>query len=364
MFRKTFCMAVCTASLTAFALCAGVYGAAAGTAETKPAETAKTADSAQAVKTATTATKLENPENVKGYLFAYFRGERGSEWEQIYLAVSKDGLKWQALNDSKPVLQSTEGEGGVRDPFIIRNPENDKIFLIATDLCIGKNGDWSRAQYRGSKAIIVWESSDLINWSKPRRVEVAVSEAGCTWAPEAFWDSDRREFLVFWASMTPKDGKTKQIIYSSRTKDFKNFSPAGLYIEKTNHIIDTTIVKDKGNYYRFSKDESSKAIIMETATSLAGPWKDVPGFQKLQGYEGPECFRLNDGTGRWCLLLDYYSKGQGYKPFVTDDLASGKFVPAEDLLKFPHRFRHGSILPLTQQEYDALVKQWGIGKQE
>ena len=294
-----------------------------------------------------------------GYLFAHFRGERSNEWEQIFFAISRDGAEWQPLNDGKSVLQSNVGEGGVRDPFMVRNPDTGVVYLIATDLCIGRNGDWGRAQRAGSKAIIVWESKDMVNWSEPRRVEVAVPNAGCTWAPEAFWDADKKEFFVFWASRETLNGVNRQRIYSARTKDFKTFTPASLYIERPHDVIDTDIVSDGGKFYRFSKNETGKNIFMEVADSLEGEWTPVPGFpvRNFAGYEGPECFRMADG--RWCLIVDYYSRGQGYKAFFCDDLSRGDFTPSDKDLKFPYRFRHGGIITLSPAEYDALMRKWG-----
>ena len=43
------------------------------------------------------------------------------------------------------------GEMGLRDPFLIRSPEGDRFFLIATDLSIGRNGDWDRSQRTGQQ---------------------------------------------------------------------------------------------------------------------------------------------------------------------------------------------------------------------
>ena len=79
-----------------------------------------------------------------GYLFTYFTGEGTADGEQIYYALSKgnDPLHWRELNGGKPVLTSTLGEKGLRDPFIIRSPEGDKFYQIATDLRIYGNGDW------------------------------------------------------------------------------------------------------------------------------------------------------------------------------------------------------------------------------
>ena len=335
---SSFARSVCQTVLAAVLACSAVFAmsACAATSDAKKPEPA-----------------------TAGYLFAHFRGERSNEWEQIFFAVSRDGAKWEALNDGKSVLRSDLGEGGVRDPFAVRNPETGRVYLIATDLCIGRNGDWNRAQRAGSRAIIVWESDDMVNWSEPRRVEVAVPNAGCTWAPEAFWDDANKEFFVFWASRETINGSNRQRIYSARTKDFRTFTPARLYIEWPGDVIDTDIVRDGDRLYRFSKDESRKNLVMEVSDSLEGEWTRVEGFpvRDFAGYEGPECFRMADG--RWCLLADYYSRGQGYKAFFCDDLAKGDFAPSERGLEFPYRFRHGSVLPLSQTELDALLKKWG-----
>ena len=103
---------------------------------------------------------------------------------------------------------------------------------------------------------------------------------------------------------------------------------------------------------------------MEKSPKLMGPWQDVPQFSlaKLQGYEGPQCFPLEPAApGKqptWCLLLDHYSKGEGYKAFTTSDLAGGQFAPVADF-KFPFRFRHGSVLPVSAAELARLQAAYG-----
>ena len=97
------------------------------------------------------------------------------------------------------------------------------------------------------------------------------------------------------------------------------------------------------------------AITMETAARLSGPWSDVPGFNlgQLVGYEGPQLYQLEPArAGKpavWGLILDHYAKGQGYQPWTTTDLAGGDFQPAQGF-KFPFKFRHGFVLPLTADE--------------
>lgn len=300
-----------------------------------------------------------------GYLFVTFKGEQTPMSEQIYFAASSDGRQWNALNDGEPVLISKLGEKGVRDPFLLRSHDGQKYFILATDLSINLNHDWGRAQTAGSQSIVIWESSDLVNWSKPRLVRVAAPNAGCTWAPEAVYNEETKDYLVFWASKNQSDKFAKQRIWASRTKDFQTFAKPFVYIDKSNDVIDTDIVRDGGRFYRFSKDEQSKAITMEVSDKLKGPWQDVAGFSlaNLQGYEGPECYQLKPATdGKpavWCLVLDQYSKGTGYHPFVTGDLASGQFTAAPDF-SFPFHFRHGSILPVSAAEYERL--ETAIGK--
>ena len=294
-----------------------------------------------------------------GFLFVTFNGEASPMTEQIYFGLSRDGKQWDALNGAQPVLVSELGEKGVRDPYILRSHDGKKFYILATDLSIHFHSDWTRATHSGSRSIVIWESSDLVHWSKPWLAPVAPADAGCTWAPEAMYDDRTGDYLVFWASKTASDQFAKERIWARRTRDFHTFGAPFIYIEKPKDIIDTDIVKDNGKYYRFSKDETTKTILMDVSTNLMGPWQDVPQSSpsKLVGYEGPACFLLEPAAvgkpATWCLLLDQYSRGTGCQPFVTHDLSSGQFTPATGF-KFPFRFRHGAVLPITDAEMAAL----------
>lgn len=294
-----------------------------------------------------------------GYLFVTFKGEKTPLTEQIYFSTSRDGRVWSALNAGDPVLVSQLGEKGVRDPYLLRSHDGQRFYLIATDLSIHLNRDWKRAVRQGSRAIVVWESTNLVEWTEPRLVTVAPDDAGCTWAPEAVYDAESGDYLVYWASTTGRDNFGKHRIWAARTKDFVTFSAPFVFIEKPTTIIDTTIVHDGTTYYRFTKDEKFKAITMESAPRLLGPWQPTPGFSldKLVGYEGPELYQLEPAQeGRpavWGLILDFYSKGQGYQPWTTTDLSTGQFQPGEGFV-FPFKFRHGSVLPLTADELTRL----------
>jgi hypothetical protein len=302
---------------------------------------------------------LSKDDKPSGFLFVTFKGEQTPLSEQVYFATSRDGRNWTALNGGDAVLVSPHGEKGVRDPYLLRSHDGKKFFLIATDLSINLNGDWKRAIRDGSKSIVVWESTDLLHWSPPRLVKVAPDDAGCTWAPEAVYNEDTGDYLVFWASTTARDNFEKHRIWAARTHDFVTFGDPFIFIEKPTTIIDTTIVRDGSAYYRFTKDEKLQAITMETAPHLSGPWSDVPVFSlaKLVGYEGPEIYQLepaHDGQpATWCLILDHYAKREGYQPWTTANLSSGDFKP-DPSFKFPFKFRHGSVLTVSGDELARL----------
>ena len=301
------------------------------------------------------------------YLFVHFVGtESNANQEQIYFSVSRDGSIWKTLNKGMPVLTSNVGEKGVRDPHIQRGIDG-KYYIIATDLSIYNRRDdknrWGTCQTSGSQSIVIWESDDLVNWSDASLVKVADKNAGCTWAPESIYDPEKEAYMVFWASKVSDDNYTKQRIYRSYTKDFKAFSPAEIYIDNPTSAIDTTILENEGVYYRFTKDETYSSVTMMRSTSLSSGWEDVGTYtingnagNKVTGYEGPTIYKIN-GENRWCLLLDYFSKSQGYKPFVTDDITNGNFTSASDF-SFDSTYRHGTVMPITTKEYMSLINEY------
>jgi len=304
------------------------------------------------------------PASGGGYLFVTFKGEKDPLGEQIYFGLSQDGRHWQALNGGQPVLISPVGEKGVRDPYLLRSHDGRKFYLLATDLSTVLHPGWTRATHAGSQSLVIWESTDLVKWSEPRLVHVAPADAGCTWAPEAVYDEDTQDYLVFWASTTRSDNFTKQRIWAARTQDFRTFGAPFIYVAKTRDVIDADIVREGGICYRFSKDETFKAITLESSDKLMGPWREMTGFSlaKMTGYEGPEGFILApaaDGhPAVWGLWLDHYSRGDGYKLFVTHDLSGGQFTPATDF-SFPFRFRHGFPLTVTADEYERVKQAYG-----
>ncbi|WP_046249907.1 family 43 glycosylhydrolase [Streptomyces sp. MBT28] len=309
-----------------------------------------------------------------GYLFAYFTGEGTADGEQIRYALSRgnDALRWRELNGGEPVLTSTTGERGLRDPFVIRSPDGDRFFMIATDLRMYRNssGSWDEVQRHGSKSIMVWESTDLVHWTDQRLVEVAPDNAGNTWAPEAYWDDELDAYVVFWASKLYADddpghtGSTYNRMLYATTEDFRSFSEPKVWNDPGYSVIDSTVVEHEGTYYRYTKDERdpssgspcSKFVTGEKSTSLTDTSfdfvSDCIGRGAMERGEGPTVFKSNTEE-KWYLFVDEYG-GRGYLPFETTDLASGEWTPSTDY-QLPASPRHGTVIPVTQAEYDRLL---------
>lgn len=321
---------------------------------------------------------LPAPAPYTGYAFSYFTGS-SIAGEKIYFAASRgnNALKWDELNNGQPTLESTMGEMGLRDPFLIRSPEGDRFFLIATDLSIGRNGDWDRSQRTGSRYLEVWESTDLKNWSQQRHVLVSPPTAGNTWAPEAYWDETLQQYVVFWASKLYAEsdpnhtGSAYNRMLYATTRDFVTFSEAQIWQDRGESRIDSTVIKENGTYYRFTKDEGGGGtgcsdIIQEKSPSLTAV--DLPGDPSwtfmdacigrdagTSAVEGPTVFKANPGDtsgSPYYLFVDEYG-GRGYIPLGTDDLESPNWqvAPTYDLPASP---RHGTVLPVTQAELDLL----------
>ncbi|MHC5902992.1 family 43 glycosylhydrolase [Streptomyces sp. S6] len=316
--------------------------------------------------------ELPAAQQPEGYLFSYFTGEGDASGEQVHFAVSRgnDPLHWREVNDGRPVLTSTLGERGLRDPFIIRSPEGDKFYQIATDLRIYGNGDWDASQRTGSKSIMVWESTDLTHWTNQRLVRVSPDSAGNTWAPEAYYDAKLGEYVVFWASKLydneAHSGDTYNRMMYATTRDFYTFSAPKVWVDRGYSVIDSTVIQRGDTYYRLSKDErnnssstpNSKFIFEEKSDSLLSTsWTPVAegiGKGTMSAAEGPLVFKSNTDDNKWYAFLDEFG-GRGYIPFETTDLDKGVWTPSSNY-ELPSRPRHGTVLPVTKAEYDRLLR--------
>lgn len=304
------------------------------------------------------------------YLFVHFKEKTTPDGEQAHFAVSRDGYNWEAVNGGDPVLWCYFGKKGGRDFTVVRNRLTNKFYIVGTDLSVsygmreyGSAKFWEMAGNHGSECLSVWESEDLVNWSEQRLIDFSENGFGCVWAPDSMFDKVQGEYILHWSSSCADNGYTNKRIYYSRTKDFVEISaPEVLYGPESDDVIDSAMYEEDGKFYLFVKSygPDSHGVIELVSDCIIGPFTRVEGYHLHEAadstkYEAPTCFKLPDG--RWCLLLDFYGAAgavQGYVPFISDSLASGGFVRSEAEFSFPYRFKHGTVLEITDEEFERI----------
>ncbi len=310
------------------------------------------------------------------YLFVHFKEKLTPDGEQVYFALSLDGLSWEQVNGGNPVLESQLGDQGVRDHTIVRT-RSGKFYILATDLSLANGfhtkykSSWDHVSRGGSKHLALWESTDLVNWSKQRMIELGDEQFGCLWAPDVIYDPHQDDYVLHWSSAHATNEYGPKAIYYSRTHDFESFAAPQLLCRKEDSgIIDSAIYEENGSFYRFLKSEANPmAIILEKGSTITGDdYVRVEAFDeemaKLRSgaYEAPTAFRLTND--KWCLMIDFFGvkgEGQGYVPFVAETLESGRFIRSDESFRFPYGFKHGTVLAITREEYDRITNVYGIG---
>jgi hypothetical protein len=306
-----------------------------------------------------------------GYLLVHFVEDPEGHGEQVYFSLSggDDPCAWTRLNGGQPVLGSDLGTTGVRDPYVVRGA--DEFFIIATDLRIygGDGAGWDAWTRRGSRDIVVWRSTDLVTWSEPWSLEIAPLTAGMAWAPEALYDDDRAEFLVFWSSALydPEDldhqGDGYSRVLAAWTPDFRRLHAPRTLVDRGTDVIDTTMLVEDGLVHRISKQESfspdSDRVFHEIGPAIfSDEYRTVAtriGADLYGKLEAPLLFR-DHHHDVWYLFLDQYGRRpQGYVGFRTTDLRSGRWEPVpSDQFHMPPDTKHGGVLPLRGDEWRRL----------
>lgn len=307
---------------------------------------------------------------MSAYLFVHFKEKTTPDGEQVYFGISRDGFCWQQVNGGQPVLWAYYGDKGVRDHTIVRSCFDGRFHIFSTDLSLayGMRGayqnSWANVSRMGSKCLAHWESEDLVHWTEQKLVKLGDEHFGCLWAPDVIFDEKHGDYVLHWSSSNDCNSFGPKGIFYVRTKDFRTFTaPELLYHDKEYSVIDSAIYEENGAYYMFLKHEGRPCrIILLRADDVTGPYERVTSFdremEKLEAgmYEAPTAMHLPDG--RWCLFQDYYGvpgAGQGYVPFVADSLASGRFVRSDKEFSFPYGFKHGTILPITEEELERVI---------
>lgn len=300
--------------------------------------------------------KSEKPE---AYLFAYFTGNEPSE-EAVRFAISMDGYKYRALNNNDQVLDSKEisSTGGVRDPHILRGADGKTFYMVLTDMTSNKGWDSNRA-------MVLLKSENLINWSSSV-VNIQEQFSGQedlrrVWAPQTIYDSVVGKYMIYW-SMKHGDGPDV-IYYAYANADFTGLEgePKVLFIpQDSKSCIDGDIILKDGVYHLFYKTEGHGNGIRVALTDSLGSniWVEKPGYkqQTTEAVEGSSIFKLID-SDTYIMMYDVYMKG-GYDFCESIDLEQFTLIDKDIDMNFHPR--HGSVIPITEEELNRLINKWGI----
>ncbi|PHV69198.1 hypothetical protein CS063_17165, partial [Sporanaerobium hydrogeniformans] len=321
-------------------------------------------------------------EYTAGYLWTYFKE---TDYEKIYYGYSPDGANWTKLNKdqndiSQYILQNSSGTKGVRDPHLIRSAEGDKYWILGTDLhaegtAPGKTWD----QLNASQKLVVWESNDMVNWTESRLVFAGFPYAGCVWAPEAIYDEETGDYLVYWSGRDQRQNGTNDWalrVYVCRTRDFHTFTEPQVWLNEDNpsggevNIIDSSITKIGDYYYRFSTSDWLTVIdrcktLSDSPYDVNNPnsseWERVMARGKsavagLDSMEGITSYELPDGT--ICVMGD----NSAYRGFTIskEDMESLNLTFKRLSSTFKDgNFRHGSVLRLSKAEEARILAAFG-----
>ena len=302
--------------------------------------------------------KIAEDEGFAGYLFTYFTGNNIAQ-EAIRFAVSTDGLNYKALNNNQPVISSAaiSMTGGVRDPHILRG-DDGHYYMVVTDM-VSANG-WS-----SNRGMVLLKSNNLVDWTSarvhiPTAFPTEFGNVDRVWAPQTIYDPSVGKYMVYF-SMRKGSGDYDKIYFSYANADFTALEtvPQQLFFHPTGGAcIDGDIVFDKGLYHIFFKTEGSgNGIKKAVSTNLTGGYVMLDRYlqQTTSGVEGSCVFRLFN-TDEWILMYDVYTAG--YYQFTRSMDMENFSVIASNGVSMDFSPRHGTVIPLTEQEMMAVRVKW------
>ena len=265
--------------------------------------------------------------------------------EGLRFIYSEDGLKWDSIEGV--FLRPEVGKQKVmRDPSIVKGP--DGVFHLV----------WT-SSWRGDRGFGYSSSRDLIHWEKSRFIEVMDDTTTVNvWAPELFYDDEKKQYLIIWASCVPgkfpdgqEDHKNNHRLYYVTTKDFKKFSKAQLFYEPGFSSIDATLVKrGKGDYVMVVKDNTrpERNIKVAFAKTPYGPWGKASEPFTDHFTEGPSTAHVGQ---YWYIYYDSY-RTKTYGMHRTKDFVHFQNQAGE--VKFPVGHKHGTIFRADRKIVEGL----------
>ena len=281
----------------------------------------------------------------QAYLFTSFHEPATAGLRLLY---SYDAYHWTDLNQTflKPEVGTQKV---MRDPSIVQGP--DGTFHLV----------WT-CSWKGDKGFGYASSKDLKNWSKQKFLPVMESEPKTVnvWAPELFYDNDKNEFVIIWASTIPyrfhkrlEEEDNNHRMYAITTKDFITFSQPKLFLDPGFSVIDAVIVKrDLKDYVLVLKDNTrpNRNLKVAFGKEALGPFENVSETFSPKLTEGPTVIKVEND---WLIYFDAYGQ-KIYSAYKTSDFKNFKDVTAA--VSIPEGHKHGTIIKVKRKVIEHLKK--------
>jgi len=299
--------------------------------------------------------KIDATESFSAYLFAYFTGNDKSQ-EAICFALSDNGYDYKEINDGKPVVSSAaiSSTGGVRDPHILRGENND-YYMVATDM-VSANG-WA-----SNRAMVLLRSTNLTDWTSSvvniPQTYSAFSAADRVWAPQTIFDPSVGKYMVYF-SMRLGSADVDKIYYAYANSTFTALESAPKLLFTNNGLstIDADIILKDSTYYLFFKTEGNgNGIKSALSSKLTSGYVLYDKYlqQTTAAVEGSCVFKLINSSS-YILMYDMYTSSK-YQFTISTDLKN--FTVAPTACSFDFTPRHGTVIPITSAEKQALNVKW------
>lgn len=147
------------------------------------------------------------------------------------------------------------------------------------------------------------------------------------------------------------------MIRGAFTSDFTTYGAPFTYIDNgSSDTLDLAFLPvNQSTIIRFIVGGGLDGPVPEVShNGLWGDW-ERPAGSVIAHYEGPYAFWDNAVDGKALLMCDLVGSSAqvGLRQWTSADPESGRFVA--DTTADNKRMRHGSVLPLNQQQYDRLA---------
>ncbi len=304
------------------------------------------------------------------YAAVNMRGEPELKSQRVWLS-STDGadfFSFQTRNNGNPAITGDSDTFGLRDHYLQKSHGGDKYYLMSTDLDTNAHGgDWGYFGSRGSLKLEVYESTDLVHWSRTNGdgnggITVNAPTAGMTWAPESTWDDTLQAYVVYFSSteftdssrntaVAGKNGGGYTQVFAVITRDFRTFSYPPTHWQNTGYSrIDSHVFQIGDYFYRLTKNDEGGAAgpylpngkmtflerskVLSSSTTDTSPTADPTKTwqlldESLLPFEGPASVKLlpndpNNNSAKDGLVIlsdgfDDDTGGQRYIPFMTSE---------------------------------------------